>query len=218
VSASESAGPIRLGGYVTHWFQNTPRRTLHALSYYAFASRLIGPGKRVLDVGCNEGLGTWTLAVECGFARGIDFDADAIAVAQANWSEDPRIEFAVEDFLAGELTRWDAVVNFDVIEHIFPRNAADFLGGMAASLEADGVAIIGTPSEPGQRYASEVSRAGHVNVYSGERMEAELREHFEHAFIFAANDEMVHTGFFPMAHYIIGVGCKPRRPVSQSGA
>ena len=27
--------------------------------------------------------------------------------------------------------------------------------------------------------------------------------------MFAANDELVHTGFLPMAHYLLAVGCRP---------
>ena len=76
---------VELGRHVSYWFDNTPRRALYSLAYYKFAAKLIGSGKRVLDVGCGEGLGTWLLAVECGSARGVDIDEHAIAVAQANW-------------------------------------------------------------------------------------------------------------------------------------
>jgi len=201
---------VRLGRYVSYWFDNTPRRALYSLSYYKFASKLIGPGKRVLDIGCSEGLGTWLLAAECGSARGVDLDDQAIEVARSNWESDDRIEFACEDFLARDQGRFDAVVNFDVIEHVYPEHAEDFLARLRDSLAHDGVAVIGTPSEEGQRYASPVSREGHVNTYTGERLEAAMREHFEHVFMFGANDEVVHTGFLPMAHYLLAVGCKPR--------
>ncbi|VFM95981.1 MAG: hypothetical protein BECKG1743D_GA0114223_101368 [Candidatus Kentron sp. G] len=37
-----------------------------------------------------------------------------------------------------------------------------------------------------------------------------MRAHFSHVFLFAANDEVVHTGFMPMAHYYIAMGCRKR--------
>jgi hypothetical protein len=37
-----------------------------------------------------------------------------------------------------------------------------------------------------------------------------LSRFFENVFIFSMNDEVVHTGFSPMAHYIIGLGCGRR--------
>jgi 2-polyprenyl-3-methyl-5-hydroxy-6-metoxy-1,4-benzoquinol methylase len=168
---------------------------------------MIGRNKRVLDVGCSEGLGTWMLAAECGFARGIDPDEEAIAVAKSNWPED-RVEFVAADFLEAPPGQWDAVVNFDVIEHILPQNAGRFLERMAANLTPHGVVVVGTPNLPGQVYASEVSKAGHVNVYSAERLEAEMRRFFGHVFMFGGNDEVVHTGFAPMVHYLIALGCK----------
>jgi hypothetical protein len=30
--------------------------------------------------------------------------------------------------------------------------------------------------------------------------------------MFSMNDEVVHPGYFPMAHYLIGIGCTIRRP------
>ncbi len=198
---------IALGRYMAYWFERTPRRALHYMSYYKFAAKMIGKNKRVLDVGCSEGLGTWLLAAECGFVRGIDPDEAAITVAKGNWPAD-RTEFLCADFLEAPPGQWDAVVSFDVIEHILPENASRFLERTAANLTPDGVAVVGTPSLNGQVYASELAKAGHVNVYSPERLEAEMRRYFAHVFLFSANDEVVHTGFPPMAHYLLALACK----------
>jgi 2-polyprenyl-3-methyl-5-hydroxy-6-metoxy-1,4-benzoquinol methylase len=200
---------IAFGRHLAHWFHRSPRRFLHSMSYYKFASKVIGSGKRILDVACGEGLGTWLLAVENGFAHGVDLDAEAIAQARRNF-EDPRIRFSCEDFLEMTPSAWDAVVNFDVIEHILPANASRFWEKIVACLDHDGVAVVGTPSLTSDQYANPISRAGHVNLYSGERLAEEMGRYFHHVFLFAANDEVVHTGFLPLAHYLIGVGCRKK--------
>lgn len=206
----ETADPITLGKYASYWFYKTPRRMLHSLSYYKFAAKMIGAKKRVLDVGCNEGLGTYLLAVECGFCKGVDFDHSAIERAICNFKSSS-LDFACEDFLESAQGQWDAVVNFDVIEHILPENAPHFVEKIAASVTPHGMAVVGTPSLISQEFASAVSKKGHVNIYSHERLEEEMRRVFEYVFFFAAHDEVIHTGFLPLAHYYIVVGCKPKR-------
>ena len=79
------------------------------------------------------------------------------------------------------------------------------------ALEPHGAVIIGMPSLESQSHASAPSKAGHINC----KTEAQLREfmarHFANVFIFGMNDELVHTGFGPMAHYRLALACMPRR-------
>lgn len=200
---------FHLGRYTSHWFHKSPRRMLQALAYYKFAAHLIGKHKRVLDIGCNEGLCTWLFAKECGYALGIDFDEEAIATAKANF-QGPQVDFLVGDFLKTQMDgSWDAAVSFDVIEHILPENVPAFMRGILSCLTPQGISVIGTPSEISQQFASAFARKGHINIYSPERLEQEMRNYFEHVFLFAANDEIVHTGYLKLAHYLIAVGCNP---------
>ena len=200
---------INFGEYISYWFYKSPRRVLHSMSYYKFAASLIGPGKKVLDIGCGEGLGTWLLAQSCGYAEGFDLDEKAISKAKENFT-DPRINFKYTDFLSVEPGKYDAVVNFDLIEHIRPENAGLFLKKIQDSLKDEGIALIGTPNITSDKYATEVSRAAHINLYSGERLEEKMLEYFNHVFMFGANDEVVHTGFLPMSHYLFALGCRKR--------
>lgn len=200
--------PIVLGKYASYWFYRSPRRMLHSLSYYKFAAKLIGKNRRVLDVGCNEGLGTWVLSKECGYAKGLDFDKEAIGIAKSNFSNDA-VDFTTEDILSNkDFEKWDAIVNFDVIEHIYSSDIDMFFNQIKEKMKKEGLFILGTPSLISQRFASEISKKGHVNIYSPERLEEEMKKHFKFVFLFAANDEVVHTGFLPLAHYLIAVGCK----------
>ncbi len=205
----EEQEPLTLGKYLSDWHHHSPRRLMHSMSYYKFAAKMIGSGKRVLDVGCNEGFGSYLLAKECGYVLGVDFDEEAIASAKKNFSGE-QIDFSCEDFLSSPDKKFDAVTSFDVIEHILPEHASRFISKIARSLGKEGTAIIGTPSEISQQFASQVAKSGHINIYNHQRFERELLEHFSHVFLFAANDEVVHTGFMPLAHYYIAVACGPK--------
>ncbi len=77
--------------------------------------------------------------------------------------------------------------------------------------EADAL-IIGTPSIESQVYASRESRLGHINCKSHKTLKALMAAYFRNVFIFSMNDEVVHTGFHPMAHYLFALCCS-KRPV-----
>ncbi|MEM6750370.1 MAG: class I SAM-dependent methyltransferase [Planctomycetota bacterium] len=222
---------LSFGPFWSYVARRTPRRLLYTMAYYRFAARLIGGGsfgqasKRVLDVGCGEGGGTHLMAQACGSALGVDFDEDSIAAAQRNWPGAPgsdrqvhssnpphaRLRFACEDLHRVEAGGFDAVVNFDVVEHLQPESAPSFFRGMADRLGPRGMAVVGTPNVTSKVYANAVTNAGHINLYDGPGLRSAMAEAFEYAFLFGANDEVVHTGFPPMCHYLIAVGVGPKR-------
>jgi hypothetical protein len=37
-----------------------------------------------------------------------------------------------------------------------------------------------------------------------------IEQHFHSVFVFSMNDEVVHTGFYPMSHYLLGLACHRR--------
>ena len=82
-----------------------------------------------------------------------------------------------------------------------------FVGNIARSVTQDGVAIIGSPSLQSQAYASPGSKAGHVNCKDGKEYRQVMARHFENVFLFSMNDEVVHTGYHPMAHYLFALCC-----------
>ncbi|MCI5632323.1 hypothetical protein [Helicobacter sp.] len=45
----------------------------------------------------------------------------------------------------------------------------------------------------------------HVNCKSGEDFKEFCKKYFHHVFVFSMNDEVVHTGFYPMAHYLFAL-------------
>lgn len=208
-SSNNNTKKILFGKYISYWINKSPRRLLHYLSYYKFAAKMIGQNKIVLDVGCNEGIGTWLIANMCGYAEGIDFDEEAIESAKLNFGDFNNIHFIYEDFFKfNKPNGFDSIISFDVVEHILPKNADLFWTKLSSLLAEHGIAIIGTPSEISQVYASEFTKKGHVNIYSYDKLFEQMKKYFDNVFIFSANDEVVHTGFSPLAHYLIAIGCK----------
>ena len=114
------------------------------------------------------------------------------------------------NIIGQKIGTFDAVISLDVIEHINQKDQGAFLDGIKDNLSAEGIAVIGTPNDSASRYASEASQIGHINMFDAQRLETLLRDHFVHVFMFGMNDEMVHTGFSPMCHYLMAVACMPR--------
>jgi hypothetical protein len=105
---------------------------------------------------------------------------------------------------------FDAAYALDVIEHIPSTDEMQFVGNIVHSLSNPGVLILGTPSLQSQAYASPPSKAGHINCKDAAALKALLCSFFHNVFIFSMNDEVVHTGYYPMAHYLFAVGCTRR--------
>ena len=197
--------PITLGPFTGYRLRNTPRNVLFGLSRYKFAAKMLGDGKEVLEVGCSEGLGTILLAEFAKRVVAVDMDEKAIGYARESFPSE-KIEFKALDFLEADLGRFDSVVSFDVIEHIYPENERKFFSAIARHLKKDGICIIGTPNKNAEQYASEITRLGHVNTSTWQVLKDNLKSYFRDSLIFSSNDEIVHTGFYPLAHYLIGMG------------
>ena len=185
---------------------------LFTLSRHKFAARLIGesPKVNILDLGCSEGLGTLLLAGDFHVATGVDFDEEAIQWAQSNLEEGSNISFKHDDFLDKVYGEFDVVVALDVIEHIPMEREEEFFQTVTSNLNDDGYCIIGTPNITASQYSSEPSRIGHINLFSAEKLRDTVRMYFKNVFLFGMNDEVVHTGFYPMSHYLIALGCGKR--------
>jgi hypothetical protein len=81
---------------------------------------------------------------------------------------------------------------------------------MISPLTPHGVCLLGSPSLQSQAYASPPSKAGHVNCKTAPEFKRLMQKFFHNVFIFSMNDEVVHTGYYAMAHYLwaMGVGKK----------
>jgi SAM-dependent methyltransferase len=191
------------------WFWTTGPRALSYASYYKFAAKMIGKEKRVLDIGCGDGFGTWILAKECGFAKGVDRKGDNIGIANKNWKTHI-IEFERADFLRLLPNAWDAVVSFDFKGSIPFEDSQSFFCGIKRNLAHDGIAIVGMPGLGIRKRASKVSTARHTSLCTIGRLKMEMLRYFKHVFMFSANNEVIQAGVSNLAGYLIAVGCRKK--------
>lgn len=202
---------FRLGANTSRIYFEDPKLLLFTLSRYKFVSKMLSGRKNVLEVGCQEGFGAVLVAKEVSKLTCIDFYVPHIESCKDRFqgcSYD--ISFSSRDILAGGSgnEEYDAAFSLDVLEHV-DRDSEDlFMVNILAELSVNAVVILGMPSLESQRYASERSKVGHVNCKSGEELRNFGSRHLENIAIFSMNDEVLHTGFFPMSQYLFLMGSK----------
>jgi 2-polyprenyl-3-methyl-5-hydroxy-6-metoxy-1,4-benzoquinol methylase len=209
--AREKHGISRLGIMVNQVWNEDPKRTLFTLARYKFVAKMLSGRTNVLEIGCADAFGTRVVQQAVGKVTATDFDPLFIADVKERMNPHWPLEAFVHDMLAGPVKgTFDAAYALDVLEHIPEAQEDVFIGNIVKSLSADGVAILGMPSLESQSFASSQSKAGHINCKSGDALKKTMERHFHTVFVFSMNDEVVHTGFYPMAHYLLAVGCHRR--------
>jgi 2-polyprenyl-3-methyl-5-hydroxy-6-metoxy-1,4-benzoquinol methylase len=211
ISLRDRKGLTRLGLVTNQVWHDDPRRLLFVLARYKFVSKMLSGKKKVLEVGCGDAFGTRIVLQEVGSICAVDFDPVFVRDVQERMEEKWKFDCKVHDMLSGPVEgKFDGAYSLDVIEHIPAEHEDTFVANLARSLSNDGVLIIGTPSLQSQSYASPPSKEGHINCKGQPELQALLQRHFENVFGFSMNDEVVHTGFYPMAHYLFAL-CAGRR-------
>jgi len=197
-----------LGSHYNYSWKTDPRRMLFAFSRYKFVAKMFEGFDRVLEVGCGDASATRLVQQTVKKVVVTDFDQVFIDDIERRQQPEWHLDARVHDMVAAPLQEnFDGIFSLDVLEHIENTNEDMFLKNICISLDEHGTFIVGMPSLESQTHASEASKFGHVNCKSGPELRDLLKKHFHSVFMFSMNDEVIHTGFFPMAHYLIAVCC-----------
>ena len=202
-------GPVKLGIWNSYCWRTDPRLIVFMLSRYKFCAKMLADKKRVLEVGCGDAFGMNIVLQTVGSVHGVDFEPAVIEAARRRIKEEEQERFSLEvlDVTRKPAARkFDAAYSLDVIEHIPRSKEKIFMKNICASLKKEGVLIIGTPNLDASRHASPLSKIGHVNLKNAAGLRKLMGKYFQNVFNFSMNDEVVHTGFSPMAHYLFAMG------------
>ena len=206
-----SVGVERFGLISNHTWNADPKKLGIMMSRYKFVSKMFDGFTNVLEVGCGDAFAT--RIVQQSVSRMTVSDVDPVFVENVNSRLNQRwpMNVILHDMTVGPLDgQFDGIFAMDVFEHIPPKDEMDFLRNICDSMADHGVLILGIPSLESQQYAKPENKIGHVNCKSGEDFRSVLKDFFHNVFTFSMNDEVVHTGYFPMAHYLISVCCSKR--------
>ena len=213
IELKQQQGLTKLGVEKNANWHTDPRRMVFALSRYKFVAKMLSGKKRVLEVGCGDAFPIRIVLQEVTEVHGIDIDKAFID--DANERMDPKWPFtcAVHDITSGPVPgHFDAAYSLDVLEHISQEKEHLYFENICASLDNDGVLIVGMPSLESQAHASPLSKIGHINCKTGPALKSLALNYFKNVFMFSMNDEVVHTGYQPMAQYLFAL-CVGKRPI-----
>ena len=201
-------GRTSLGLMTNQAWHDDPKHLLFTLSRYKFVAKMLADREHVLEVGCADAFGTRIVLQAVKRLTATDFDGTFIKDVDERMEERWRFECRQHDLLEAPFPGdYDAAYALDVIEHIPPTQELRFVGNIVKSLTPHGVLILGSPSLESQAYASASSKAGHVNCKDARGLRGLMEQFFHNVFVFSMNDEVVHSGYFPMAHYLLALGC-----------
>ena len=202
---------ISLGPATAQAYAKDPRMLSFISSRYKFASKMFAGVDVAIEIGCGDAFGGPIVAQSVKRLICTDIDEEIITQNRTRCEIFKNMEFHYHDFRAKTYPeRARAIYLVDVIEHIFQKEEPQFMANLVNSLTPDGFALVGTPNKDAEQHASQHSREGHVNLKTPKTLRDMLSQYFQNVFMFSMNDEVVHTGFGPMAHYVWGLGVGPR--------
>jgi glycosyltransferase involved in cell wall biosynthesis/ubiquinone/menaquinone biosynthesis C-methylase UbiE len=148
------------------------------LHRYAYATQFVQK-KRVLDLACGEGYGSYLLARTAECVVGIDIDADAIRRASSTYLK-RNLEFKVGSITAVPLegeNLFDVIVCYEALEHV--EDHEKLLKEVKRLLVPDGLFIVSTRNKRITSDQPQYKNPSHVHEFDFQQFRALLDTYFE---------------------------------------
>lgn len=198
---------FHLGPWTSYSLIHDPKHMCFVLARYKFCAKMLAGKSTVLEVGSGDGFGIPIIAQSVKKLHCIDWDERNIEGNYRRLSFLKNVTYECIDAAQEEISGvYDAAFSIDVLEHLEPELEDNFIKNICNVLTPSGVLIIGTPNKNASEYATDRSESQHINLKTSGSLCELMERYFENCFVFSMNDEIVHTGFYPMAHYLIAIG------------
>ena len=202
---------VRLGPWTSYSLLSDAKHLCFVLSRYKFCAKMLEGKHTVMEVGGGDGFGLPLIAQSVERVYVVDWDKRLLDGNARRLAHLENVTYVHADLnKTSPEIQVDAAFLIDVIEHLEPACEEKFMGNIVSCLKGDGVLITGTPNITAAQHASPQSQAQHVNLKSMKTLRELTARYFTNVFMFGMNDEVLHTGYAPMCHYIwsIGVGLR----------
>lgn len=203
---------FQFGPYTTQAYFDDPACMAFITSRYKFCAKMLSGLNTVLEIGCGDGFGGAIVVQKTDKLICTDINEPLLRDNEKRMGHFSNIKYQYHDFREGPYQeKVDGIFLVDVIEHIFRSEETNFLKNLSDSISDNGICLIGTPNVSSEKYASEYSKIGHVNLKDHMSLKSIGEKYFKNSFLFGMNDEIVHTGFPQMCHYLWILCVGPRK-------
>ena len=206
---------MKLGPWTSYSLLHDPKHMGFVLARYKFCAKMLEGKDSVLEVGCGDAFGIPIVAQSAAQVLGIDRELRLIQGNRRRLKPIKNISFRQMDICQNvPPEKFDASYSIDVIEHLDRGLNDRFIANQCACLHPEGVCIVGMPNVTADKYAK-FSRVQHINLMSHAKLRGLMQKYFKNVFMFSMNDEVIHTGFPLMAHYLFAMGVGVKEAVTR---
>jgi protein-L-isoaspartate O-methyltransferase len=203
---------IPLGPWTSYSLMYDPKHLAFVLSRYKFVAKLLQGRERVMEIGSGDGFGLSVVAQAVKHLYAVDWDRRLLDGNARRLKHLTNLTYIDADLnKESPHLEVDAAYWIDVLEHLDAAAESIVIENILRCLPDDGVLITGTPNKMAAQYASPQSEALHINLKTMDELRALMQRYFRNVFMFGMNDEVVHTGYAPMCHYIWSLAVGVRR-------
>jgi 2-polyprenyl-3-methyl-5-hydroxy-6-metoxy-1,4-benzoquinol methylase len=202
---------IELGPCTSYSLANDPKHMAFVLSRYKFVAKMLVGKKRVLEIGCGDGFGLPIVAQHVNNIECIDWDPvyiDSInkRLIYPGWVKNVSARVLDINNTLLPTNTYDAAYMIDVLEHFDVDIEDTLMSNIVNSIIPHGTLIVGTPNKEASHLASKVSDVQHINMKTAEELKLMMNKYCSGVIMFGMNDDVLHTGYFPMCHYLWAIG------------
>ena len=205
---SKKFGQTSLGMNSNFMWNIDPKKLFISMARYKFVSKVLEGKKNVLEIGgepfrsriVKQNVKNLTVYTKEEFTYN-----ESLNIKNKNFKIDFKLKNFDETKVKKNNTKFDGIYALDFINKVSKNKESLFLKNCLRLLKSNGIFVVGTPSKESKKFASNITKLVNKNEYSGDEFKLILKKYFNNVFLFSMNDEVIHTGFNKMAHYLIAL-------------